>query len=562
MAKQPQLTVNVNSQQFQQFAKQFGQLSGQIKQLNSQFQHINTTLNKANIATRAIHASMNMALSAAKSLGSVVGRITKQFLSWGAIIGGVTALLGMGGGLFGIERLAASIMQKRRQVMGLGGDYGRIQASSIFNQSLMGAPGSVMSNIALGMHGAPDQMKTLMMAGVNPFGKDAASSPDVIMDKLVEKLPELLNKAGPGKQLLMAQAYGLDKIFQDPMDLLRLSTKEGQEEYQERKKLIEQYKDQMKISKPAQKAWTELELQLQAAGAQIKSALGEKLADLAGPLKHLSEGFTQMIRTLMQSPALQAIIKKLAGWIDDLAKKMKDLTEKDINNFIEKIKSWLPTMEQLKSALADFISILKGFSTVFGWLRRFGGGPSIGGAASAAGSGAVHDWLDKHLTEKGKELLHFDSGRKGPAATPQTTPAPSTSAPTSAPTTAPAPSFGAGASPFKDFGGWGGGLGGADPNKMLQLPSAKTGWQNSIGAPGLGAGSTPSWPSAAQKMTPQQSINDRFGNWKGSSDTPQKGGSRPGPLSENNWQMNRVANLVVRNVPGSNLFMSAAGMVG
>jgi hypothetical protein len=35
-----------------------------------------------------------------------------------------------------------------------------------------------------------------------------------------------------------------------------------------------------------------------------------------------------------------------------------------------------------------------------------------------------------------------------------------------------------------------------------------------------------------------------------------------GPLSMNNWQMNRTANLVVRNVPGANLFMTAAGMTG
>jgi hypothetical protein len=39
-------------------------------------------------------------------------------------------------------------------------------------------------------------------------------------------------------------------------------------------------------------------------------------------------------------------------------------------------------------------------------------------------------------------------------------------------------------------------------------------------------------------------------------------GLRPGPLSMNNWQMNRTASLVVRNVPGSNIFMSAQGMTG
>jgi hypothetical protein len=46
------------------------------------------------------------------------------------------------------------------------------------------------------------------------------------------------------------------------------------------------------------------------------------------------------------------------------------------------------------------------------------------------------------------------------------------------------------------------------------------------------------------------------------SDPTRPGGPMAGPFSMNQWQMNRTANLVVRNVPGSNIFMSAAGMVG
>jgi hypothetical protein len=35
----------------------------------------------------------------------------------------------------------------------------------------------------------------------------------------------------------------------------------------------------------------------------------------------------------------------------------------------------------------------------------------------------------------------------------------------------------------------------------------------------------------------------------------------PSPLTENNWQMNRVANLTIRNVPGSNVFLTSTGMM-
>jgi hypothetical protein len=544
MAKQPTLTVNVNSQQFQQFAKQFNALTGQMKQLNANFAQINSTLNRTNIFLRSAQAGTNLLYSGLTRVAGVAGRITKHFLSWGTIIGAVTALLGVGGSLFGIERLAASIMQKRRMVMGLGGDYGRIQASSIFNQSLIGSPTDVMRNITLGMHGEPDQMKALMAAGVyQPGGK-----PEDVMDKLVEKLPAMLNKSGPGMVLQMAHAYGIDKLFQDPMDLLRLTTEEGQKEYQVQKELRKQYEKQLEISKPAQRAWSELSLQLQAAGAQLESIFGEKLADLAEPLRHLSDGFAAMVRTLMQSPAVQAIIKELAGWIDKLAIKMKGLTEKDIEKFITKIQNWLPTMEEFKSAMKDFVEILKGAVEVMKFLRH-----PIEGMLGAGDTAKQRYQEQQGIIKPGQaakpSIFDWMLGRKPAAPT-------ASSSPNAAPATAPAAMSpgGGGGFPFPGAGGL--------PGKGASFPAGMPSWLfGGMNQAGIG-GTASAWSGAASKMTPQTPFSGRFGNWSGSSDTPEKGGSRPGPLSMNNWQMNRVANLVVRNVPGSNIFMNAEGMVG
>src|SRR5215475_12063894 len=128
MARQPTLTINVNQAQFQQFTRNFNAFSGQIRNLNQSFNLINASLNRTNLTARAVNATMSGLLNTTKSIGSEVLKITKRLVGWSAIIGGITALLGMGGGLFGIERLAASILAKRRMVLGLGGDYGRTQA--------------------------------------------------------------------------------------------------------------------------------------------------------------------------------------------------------------------------------------------------------------------------------------------------------------------------------------------------------------------------------------------------------------------------------------------------
>jgi hypothetical protein len=593
MAKQPQLTVNVNSQQFQNFAKQFGAFSTQIKTLNSNFAQINASLNKSNVMVRALQSSMTGLLSVTKSVGSEVWKITKQFVSWGAIIGGVTALLGMGGGLFGIERLAASIMQKRRMTMGLGGDYGRVQAQSILQQGTIGSPTDIMKNIALGKAGSGDQLKALMGLGI-PFG--TKQSPEELMDTIVAKLPSILNRAGPGKELMMAQAFGLDKLFTDPFDMLRLATKEGQKEYQEKKKLVDQYKDLLKITPRAQRAWTELELQFQAAKAQLESIFGEKLADLAAPLKHLSESFAHLIRVLMDSPVIQRIIKRLAGWIDELAKKMSKLTEKDIEEFIKKIEAWLPTMEQFKTAMKDFVEILQGAVKLFGWLKYFGKSEDQVKQTYQEKMGmikpgeqpkpSIFDWLRGRTPHVGPPTAQSPS-----TTTPSTVP--STTAPSTAAPSAPGGGFGAGASPFQGFGGLGGGFkggasaprgggGGGAPNWMTTIPgmTPKGGAFPSVPAPAAATAAptappansaTPSfgdrfgtWPSAAQKMTPKPQGGGGGGLF---GKLPSVMGSdpglkAPGPLSMNNWQMNRTANLVVRNVPGANVFMTAAGMTG
>jgi methyl-accepting chemotaxis protein len=551
MARQPTLTVNVNSQQFQQFAQQFNALSGQIRQLNSQFQQISNSINRSNIAMRAFQATVTGALNVVKSLGSEVWKITKNLVSWSTIIGGITALLGAGGSIYGIERLAASIMQKRRQALGLGQDYGRTQASAIFNQSLMGSPLAAQQKIALGMHGAYDEYQALIKLGVDPTkGK---TEPQEIERFLVKRIPEIMNMGGPGRGLMYAENFGLTKFF-DPMTLMRLSTKEGQKEYEEKQKLIDQYKDLVKITPKAQKAWTELELQLQAAKAQLESVFGEALADLASPLRHLSESFGQLVRTLMQSPEVQRVIRKLGRWIDELATKMKKVTEEDIKEFIKEIKGWLPTMEQFKSAMKDFVEILQAAVSILRFIKDLvPAGSSMGTAATAGGATGIHGFLernvpflsDQNLITQGRKLLGLP-----PAAAPTS---PTTSNTPSS--TSPGGRSGLG---FNIFGG-GSGLSGGVAGPGSFAPNI-TGPTSSFGPGMFNFGN---WSGAANKMVPPPPggggfMGDRFGNWK----TGPTGASSPGPQSMNNWQMNRVANLVVRNVPGSNLFMSAAGMTG
>ncbi len=538
MARQPTLTVNVNSQQFQQFARNFNAFSGQIKQLNQQFGQINSAINRTTIGAKALQATLSGVLSVTKSIGSTTWRITKHLVSWGTIIGGVTALLGMGGGLFGIDRLASSILAKRRMVMGLGGDYGRTQASMIGYSSVLGSPGSALQNIRMGLGGSTEQQRALITAGIDPF--TTKMTPDEILDKILAEAPAKLAQGGPGNELRMAKSLGYDKIFTDPMDLMRMTSEEGRKEIQEKRKWIKEHEKELTLSKEAQKGWSGLAQQIMLAKANVENIFGEKLFFLTKPLEHLSEGFQHLVKVLMDSPAVQKLMKTLAYWIEKLADKMKHLTEKDIDEFIEKVKTWIPAMEKVENALTLFSSTLDQVVKFLTALLPHGGDP-MAGAAQAAGAGVVHDWLKEHLTPAGKDLLGFDKGRT-PAAT--------------------APSSGTERSPSS--------LGFATTPNTPSTPGSpastldvlRGGVRSSLSPspPSLPLSLRPSARGAVGRMTPPSGGGGGglFGGLPSPTGSENRGG--PGPLSMGNWQMNRTASLVVRNVPGANIFMSAAGM--
>jgi hypothetical protein len=68
------------------------------------------------------------------------------------------------------------------------------------------------------------------------------------------------------------------------------------------------------------------------------------------------------------------------------------------------------------------------------------------------------------------------------------------------------------------------------------------------------------FPSALQQMAP--SSGTQGSALRGVMNFSQNFGGGRGPLDADNWQSSRVTALNIRNVPGSNVFMTAAGMTG
>jgi len=572
MAKSITLTVKVDDAQFQAFVRNFTNFSNQIKGLNTQFNQITGTIQKMNVATSTTLSTIKALGTFTKTLLGGVAGITKHLIRWSTLIGGIGAMLGMGAGLFGIDRLANSILAKRRMVLGLGGDYGRTQAATIFGRGFLDNPQGIMENIAAGKGGSSEQLRSLLSLGV-PFGTD--KKPEELLPQIIDSLHDKMKQAGPGLGLRVGQMFGGALGFSNA-DLLRIQNMSQQERQEFAKKIAEQGKE-MDLSKKAQKGWEELALQFKAAATAIETTFGEKLADMAVPLAKVSEGFVNLVKALMQSPMVERILKKVAEWLTKFANYLKseDL-KKDLEKFSGEVEKWTPVLREVKDALVSFADTLSKITSVLGPIFHFlrstpsqliqewrkGEGPIFGPGAPLSGTSQPN-------------IQQYPPGVKprapgsfmGPPATPPATTPPTP--PPIAPYMPPSTKSGSvgGTSQFASIMNRGANvnsfMGGSTGMQFASFGAGGGGgvlWGGGGGAGGGGNRTT--WASAASSRVPGPGDmgggqgRSTFAGLTGFS----PGGGRQGPLDVDNWQGTRTASLTLRNVPGSSVFASANGM--
>jgi hypothetical protein len=291
----------------------------------------------------------------------------------------------------------------------------------------------------------------------------------------------------------------------------------------------------------------------------------------------------------MESEPIKNLLEQLAKWMESFADKIKSLTKEDIDNFIKYITSLLPSMENLEKAMGKFVDVILKTADVIGTAvsgiqaalkvindllpkdpskgdaAATGGGAFVGAAvggvvagpvgavAGAVAGGAVGHGAAKIVEGTGLDpnpvpVDPMSSGAGGvtpgqikvpgappPAGTPPTlAPVPPA---TPSPPASSGPSFFQRFWPFSSSSGTSSLFGGATPSVPTPAPSPDS--------------------DAAKKMVPDSGKKSKDDDI----DFTQPS-TMPSPLTENNWQMNRVANLTIRNVPGANVFLTSAGMTG
>ena len=589
MAKTINLTVKVDDTDFKQFVQKFNAFSAQIGNLNQQFKNINTTIQKAQTNANVLQQTIHSLTQATKAWGGAVKDVVSLLVKGVMAVGTLASMLATGAGLFGLDRLAQSIMQKRRQAMGMGADYGRMQGVQVAGQTILENPTGLLQSIAKGLYGSPEEMQGLAALGVR-VGPGAAKDPTTVLPTVLRNMHRQVAGKDPFAAIQVGRAFrgGLAISDEDIIRLSRMGRKELEAE-------IKRMQDAPKLSERAQKAWSDLAVIFEQAKVNIQNAFGERLKNLAPHLEELSKSVVNLIKALLDSGTVAKILNWITRQLNKLSDWMKD--PKKVKEAIEKVDKTvtelIPILKGLIESMGVFWEILKRVASFFGNLLGYGPGGGFeepgrgGGPPRPVQPGGPNTW----------RIPFGTPSTQPPATNPPATTTPSPPAdgaqgapgatPPSSGTQAPPPAtrgdinfpgnFLAGGSQFAGFGGsmMGGGaafFGGGGGGNLAMFGggsrggdiSLRGGRRSGMMASIRGGNRIALFGGAARGMVPGNEMNQfRAGSSTSvASIDNRRMAMLQGPLDVDNWQSTRVSSLVVRNVPGSNIHAQSAGMAG
>lgn len=229
----------------------------------------------------------------------------------GSLIGGI----GLGAGVFGLERLAFSAAAGRRSATGLGIGYGQQQAFGTTYNRLMDT-GSFLGGISRARGDNSSGAATALYSlGLNPAG---SGNTYTMGQSALDRIRQLTLQTPESQLGLLLQTHNLGELGHDTESLRRIRGMSSGEYDQYRKDATQRSKDN-DVSDPQLKKWQDFTVTLDAAGEKLKSLFIDKLADLAEPLGKVIKGFTDAATTILGADGISKGLETLATGLTKFA---------------------------------------------------------------------------------------------------------------------------------------------------------------------------------------------------------------------------------------------------
>lgn len=290
-------------------AKAFSEGASAILSINSGLERLTDSLDRANKSqedfnkkTRSSKGFLSDATKDAKSLAGHIRDATTSLLSWGGIVGLFTGVLGVGG-LFGLNRLAATTGSQRFTSLGIGTSIGALDSTAINYQKALGNPTGTLGAIRDSQMDLSKRWQ-FQALGINNPDQDPAK----LLPQLIRNARDIFVKNG--STLQGANAYGLTNFFS--LDDLNRFKNMSDEEIDAMERRAQKDAKLLQITDQQARQWQDFNVQLDYSGQSIRNTFVRGLGPLTPQLSKLSDALAGAIDTVLQSP-------ELGKWIDGLA---------------------------------------------------------------------------------------------------------------------------------------------------------------------------------------------------------------------------------------------------
>lgn len=317
-------------------AKAFSEGAGAILSINSGLDRLTDSLDRANKSqedfnkkARSSKGFLSDATKDAKSLAGHIRDATTSLLSWGGIVGLFTGVLGVGG-LFGLNRLAATTGSQRFTSLGIGTSIGALDSTAINYQKALGNPTGTLGAIRDSQMDLSKRWQFQAM-GINNPDQDPAK----LLPQLIRNARDIFVKNG--STLQGANAYGLTNFFS--LDDLNRFKNMSDEEIDAMERRAQKDAKLLQITDQQARQWQDFNVQLDYSGQSIRNTFVRGLGPLTPQLSKLSDALAGAIDTVLQSPELGKWIDGLAGGIERFGNYLASPEfTKDVDSFMAGIE--------------------------------------------------------------------------------------------------------------------------------------------------------------------------------------------------------------------------------
>jgi hypothetical protein len=389
LRKQPELWEKVSKEHemmaksFDKFASSQSRMVDSARQLASHWRDMGTTVARMGAGAVRTLSSMESAISGMLSkLGQITG------------VSAVLGLAGLGGSLYGLDRLAGTVGAGRRMSMGLGTDYGRMQAFGLTYSRLVNT-GAVMGGVNTGTgditSGAASALYSL---GIDPTGGGDTGQ---TAEQVIRRAHQLVRGQPRGMVGSIGQAYGLHELGLSTEDLLRLRETSGSELGQFQKEFTGR-SGMFHVTPAIQKAWQDFGNKLEEAGQKIETTFIRVLGkpEFLEALNKLSTAFSDFVSKIVSSGGVDWALTQLTKGLKWLGDYLTDgRAKKDWDDLMEKVV-------KLGETIGKFIDWV---SSIFGWSSAGGGGT----ANLSEGQKNNYAGMMRSLTGGGQELIPYNT---------------------------------------------------------------------------------------------------------------------------------------------------------